>query len=140
MKIIKVYENKGSFSEEVEIKIFSSASEMSMFRYNEFQKLLILESGDLDFVAERAESFIKDGKYDDALIELANLKQALSNVKNGLAYTSMAFACLVSSVAGIACTDITADGLNATLLLLAKYNLSQGEIFEHVEDVKKKSV
>ena len=137
------------------IKVYSSAKEMSIARYTEFQKYLAKDASVEGMLSrlERSKAFIEEGKKDESLIELNNAILDLNTVLSGVNTLSMAFAVLVAEIGlkvplrtfGItyghttriqACTDITEDGLKETISLL---RLSYGEIQEEVETLKKKS-
>lgn len=139
-----------------DIKIFSSAKEMSIARYTEFQKYLAKEASTEGLLhkLERSKAFIEEGKKDESLVELGNAIFDLNTVLSGVNNLSMAFAVLVSEIGlkmplrafGItyahtthihACNDITESGLVHTISLL---RLSYGEVQDEVETLKKKSI
>lgn len=126
------------------IKIFSSAKELTIDRYTELQKQIIISAtiGDDAQSAissvEKLKDFIEDGKYEDSVIQCKNLLQSLKFATYRQSCTSAAFAVLVAEIDGVAATDITTDGLLFTIEKLKESGITQGELEESVEELKKK--
>ena len=126
----------------IEVKIFSSAAELSIKRYNTFQKYLIIESSvePLLVKLERSKAFIEEGKKDEGLIELKNSILCLNAVISGVGYYTYAFACLVAEIGNKPYSDITESGLDMVLDRLNEIEITYGEVVEVNETLKKKSL
>lgn len=129
----------------VEIKIYSTGKELEISRYTEFQKYIALESGlgsDLDSLKsrfQRIEAFIQEDKKQDALTEVKNALRTCSNAINYVSYYQLAFACLVAEIGGQPQTDCTESGLKTVLEKLGATGLTEQDLEDAVDDVKKKS-
>ena len=126
-----------------EIKIYSSAKEMPIGRYSDFQKYLIQDIGieGLFSILNRAKSFSQEGMNKECEIEIDNANKAILSLKDGLPITSYCFAVLVAEIGlkqPLICNDTTIEGLNHTISLLEKLNITQKEIEDAIEEVKKK--
>lgn len=128
----------------VVIKIYSSASECEMIRYKELQKYLILESciGDsfssLEQRLLKLKALIEEGKNRDAILETENAIRGILSVKNGVSYTSMAFACLVAEIGGQVAKDISYEGLQVLSEQIEGLQLTFEELSSALDEVKKK--
>jgi hypothetical protein len=129
----------------VEIKFYSSAKECSIDRYTEFQKYLLIESGigstceDISRRFQNIDLLITSEKYSEAKTENENAFYALNSVLNGISYTSVAFACLVACIGQEMATDLSEDGLFATAEKIKQSGLTQQDLEDYIDDVKKKS-
>ena|ERR1700761_5198603 len=129
----------------IEIKIYSSGSELPIDRYMQFQKYLILESSigsDVTKINERYQrisAFIQEGKLEDALRENENALIAIRTALSGVHYTSMAFACLCKEVGKECAEDISEEGLQRTVELIQASGITAGDLDSAVEEIKKKS-
>lgn len=130
--------------EKINVEFYSSEDELSILRYTKLQKYLALEAGvgsDIKAIStrcDRIDAFIEENKLNDAKEEVNNLKLACLSVVNGVGYYTLAFACLVATVGGQVADDLTESGLLTTVEKLHKLSLTQSEIKEIVDDVKKK--
>jgi hypothetical protein len=133
MKLIKT-------SNGTEIKIYSSSKELSITRYTEFQKYLVIEASTEALLVKikRSKAYVEEGKYPFALIELENSINCLNAVLNGVGIYTYAFCCLVAEIGGKTVLDTTEDGLQNTLRKLIELEVTIGDIEEVVDEVKKK--
>ena len=120
----------------VEIKIFSSAKEMSIGRYSDFQKYLT--TPDLQTSLLRIKAFNQEGKAEDIDIEVNNAIEALLNLQSGIGVYTLPFACIVAEISGKVANDTTIDGLNTIVEQLKALDITQYDIEMSVEELKKK--
>ena len=126
------------------VLVYSTAKEMPIARYNEFQKYLLIESGigasmeAVDTHYAKQVAYIASDKKDDAIKEAENTRHCIASILGGINYTSMAFAAMVSSIDGIPYDDISEEGIEKTVAILGTTGISQGEIEEAAEALKKK--
>lgn len=127
-----------------EIHIYSDENEMPIGRYNKYQKMLLIEAGvgstieAIDGHYTKQISYITTGNTTDAIKEAENTRHSLLSVMSGISYSSLAFACMTAKIDALPCEDITDDGLERTVTLLQNTDLTQGEVLEAIEDLKKK--
>lgn len=128
-----------------EIKLYSSAKEMPISRYIEFQKQVTIESGvgasieAINSRFSRIKAFLEEGQIDNAMLENENALQACFSALSGVSYYTLAFACLVAEIGGELRDDTTQAGLEATVAKLRATDVKQQEIEDAVEEIKKKS-
>ena len=122
---------------EGQVKIFSSAKEMPIGRYADFQKYLSANSDPVQGL-QRVKAFIQEGRNEDAITEIDNAIQASNEAKNSVGILSYPFAVLVAEISGKVVNDTTIDGLNRTVELLTEIGISQEDCDNAVEEVKKK--
>lgn len=128
----------------VKITFYASAKECPIDRYIEFQKYLIIESGigssisDVSLRYSKIKAFIEEGKLQDALIENENAFKCVNSALNGVSYMSIAFACLVATMGGEICEDLTEEGLQLVAEKIKTCGLTQQNLEDSIEDVKKK--
>lgn len=102
------------------VELYDSIDEMPMVRYHRYNQLMIIGSGEGTNLADikskiKAIRRLIDSKRDaDAKVELANLEMQFAMVAANIDVRSRAFACLVKSIDGKECADITSDGLRRT--------------------------
>lgn len=124
------------------IELFDSIDSLPVLRYHAFNKMLLIDAGvgsdlsDIDRRIERTARYIKAEEKENAIAEMQNLRQCLYLVLSGLNTEHLAFACLVKSVDGHPCDDLTTEGLKATLDKLAP--ATKKEISDSLAESKKK--
>jgi hypothetical protein len=126
-----------------EVKIYSSAKEMPIGRYADFQKYLVqnIDVRDLTSILSKATAFSQEGMNKECEIEIENANKAILSLQTGIPITSYCFAVLVAEIGlkqPLICNDTTIDGLNQTISELNKLGITQQEIEDAIEDVKKK--
>ena len=135
MKIIKTQSG-------VEVKIFSSAKDMPIGRYSIFQSYLVKNIGVESFLAflNRAKVFLQEGDFENAEVEINNSITGVLSLNNGIGLHTHCFAILVAEIDGKQARDTTDEGLGVVIEQLKALNITQAEIEDSVEEVKKKSI
>lgn len=123
------------------VKIYEDVDEMPIRRFQRFNKCLLYDTGigsdfsDVDVHMARIASYIpKDPAK--ALQELENMRNNLYYIVQGVSPRHMAFAALVAEVDGRPRDDLSDEGLNETLALLA--DVKHTVISRLAEAIKKK--
>ena len=124
------------------VKIYDSIEELPMKRFHKYNKMLLIDSGlgsdlsDFDRHISRAAAFLKEGKTEQAIIEMENMRQNIYNIQSGIDPKMLAFACLVAEIEGKAVTDISDDALRA---LAEEFgDITKKDLTDTMESVKKK--
>ena len=132
MKIIK--------SGDHEIKVFSSAREMPIGRYSDFQKYLSSRTGidGLNITLNKAKAYLQEGKLEDSEIEINNAITGVLSLQSGVDVLSYGFAIMVVEIDGKMANDTTIEGLNSTLEKLRDIQITQQDLEDSVIDLKKK--
>lgn len=122
------------------IKTFSSPKEMTIGRYSEFQKYLMLESGIESLVSSltKALAYSQEQKPEDCELEIQNSLNTINSVNDGVKVNSYPFAIFVTEINGEYFSDYTKEGLDLILEKLDKIGFSMAELVEEFEDLKKK--
>lgn len=122
------------------IKIFSSGKEMPIGRYSDFQKYLVqsIDINSLITTLNRSKAYCQEDRKEDCEIEIDNSIQAVLILNNGLSMQSYCFAILVAEIDGKQAKDTTIDGLDLIISQLNDIGLTQKDIEDSIEDVKKK--
>lgn len=125
-----------------DIEIWDSVEDMPIARWNKFQKYLMIEgsasidTSSIENHVRRAQLLIKEaGGAMRAAVELENILQSIAFSNSGVNPKSYAFACVVRSIDGELCDDISDDGLKHTIERLD--SISKREQDSVVETVKK---
>lgn len=127
------------------IRVFDSAKQMNIRRYNAWMKYVVKESeigGDLSDLEKRlsgAAKYIKEGMKEEAANEIENLVRLVWEFYQDQSPTQYAFACLVFSINGEECDDYSPSGLDEVLEKLDKVGLTQATLVEYNDGLKKKS-
>lgn len=104
----------------VEVEIYDSIDELPIARFHKYNKMLLIDAGigsdlaDFDRHAAKVAQYLKAGDTASAAKEVANMRQNVHMVQQGLSPRHLAFAALVKSVDGEPCDDISDDGLRRT--------------------------
>lgn len=142
MQEIKVSHNKQDHS----ILFFTTSEELPIKRYTKFQKYLLIESGVGSTINEIGTHFSKVFDYlvhkltDQALQETKNLYYNFYLLLNEINIPSFAFCCLIHSIDGVQLTDLTEDNLKKVIDHLNEIGVTQSEVIDKIEVVKKNSV
>ena len=100
-----------------DVEIYESIEELPITRWHKYQKYSLIESGigsdlaSVDAHIARAIAYFKKGEGDKASAELQNLRQAVYFVQNEENLRLLSCACLIKSVDGVPCDDLTEEGL-----------------------------
>lgn len=123
-------------------ELYDSIEELPVVRYHKYQKYLLIDSGigatieDFDKHIEKARRYCMTDDTANAQKELENLRQSVYMIQSELSPRHLAFACLVFSIDGKQCTDITDDGLRKIVENFS--NASIKDLTDCIESVKKK--
>lgn len=124
------------------VEMYDAIDELPIVRFHKYQKLLLIDAGigadiaALDQRIEKTRRFLMDGKPDKAQQELANLRQSVFFIQNGISPRHRAFAVLVKSIDGRECNDISDDALKQLTDTLN--DAPEKELTAQLEAVKKK--
>ena len=125
------------------VEMYDAIDELPIVRFHKYQKLLLIDAGigadiaALDQRIEKTRRFLMDGKPDKAQQELANLRQSVFFIQNGISPRHRAFAVLVKSIDGRECNDISDDALKQLTDTLN--DAPEKELTAQLEAVKKKN-
>ena len=127
------------------LELYTSSRETPIRRYHTLQKNLMIDSGigsSMDDVVKhysKIEQFISADKIPEAKVELSNLRMNLFAILQGYDTTAMSFACLIHSIDGQPCEDLSDEGLLKTIETLKDIGVTYAEIEKQLNDTKKKS-
>ena len=124
------------------VEMYDAIDEMPIVRFHKYQKMLLIDAGVGSDIAafdqrlEKTRRYLLSGKPEKAQAELANLRQGIFLIQNGISPKHRAFAVLVRKLDGKDCEDLSDDGLEKLLTQLQ--DASVGEIIAGIEASKKK--
>lgn len=124
------------------VKLYESIDELPIVRFHRYNRMLLVDAGigsdinDFDNHIERVVRYIKNGENDNAAKELDNLRQNVFMVMSEQSVEDLSFACLIVSIDGDPCEDISPDGLAKVVQRLG--GVSRKELTEQNQSVKKK--
>lgn len=127
------------------IEYYDSAETYPYKRGQKYYKFMAQDSeiGDkpLDLVKrlDRALVYNEASDKESVATELSNLRMAFNYMINEYSPIGAAAAISVKSIDGQRCDDVTTDGLEATLQKLSDIGLTEEDIRNQVETIKKKS-
>ena len=128
----------------VKVEIYETGEQMTMKRYNRFNKYLMIHNevgsdfGEFDSRLVKPIQFFKKGLKDEGVKALQNFRQMVYNSFMEYSPKGMALALLVHKIGDKVYNDITSKGLEAVLDKLEEIGFTQGQANETVSDVKKK--
>lgn len=124
------------------VEIYDAIDMLPIPRFHKYQKYLLVDSGvgsdiqAFDQRVEKARRFMMVGQTDKAIKEFENLRQCVFMIQSELSPRHLAFACLVKSIDGRECGDLSDDGLRG---VLDKFkDATEGELTDQLDSVKKK--
>lgn len=124
------------------VELYDGIDALPVLRFHAFNKMMLVDAGigsdlnDWDAHAERVIRFITSDDKENAVKELDNMRQNIYLVQSGVAPRHLAFAALVKSIDGVACDDLTTEGLKKIVEMLK--DATDKEITAQTEAVKKK--
>lgn len=124
------------------VELYDNIEELPVVRFHKYQKYLLVDSGigstieDFDKHIEKARRYCMMNDADNAQKELENLRQCVFMVQTGLSPRHLAFACLITSIDGTQCNDLTDDALRKIVEMLA--DTPNKELTDQLDSVKKK--
>lgn len=122
--------------------LYNSIDELPMERFHRYNKMLLVDAGvgsdisDFDTHIERVVRYIRKGDNENGAKELDNLRQNVYLIMSEQSASDMSFACLVRSIDGEVCNDISEEGLAAILKRLG--GVPRREMTDALQSVKKK--
>lgn len=124
------------------VRIYDSIDGLPMVRFHRYNRMLLVDAGigsdisDFDVHVERVVRYIKNKDNESAAKELDNLRQNVYMIMQGQSVRDLSFACLVESIDGEKCDDLSPDGLAKVLETLG--GATRKELTEAYQSVKKK--
>ena len=124
------------------VELYDTIEELPVTRFHKYQKRLLVDCGigstieDFDKHIEKARRFLMFNDPANAQKELENLRQCVFMVQAALSPQHLAFACLVVSIDGTKCEDLTDDSLKNVVDILADSPCD--ELTDQLRSVKKK--
>lgn len=125
-----------------DVRVYDSIDDLPMVRFHRYNRMLLVDAGigseigDFDNHIERVVRYIRKGDNDNAAKELDNLRQNVYMIMQGQSVKDMSFACLVESIDGVRCDDLSPEGLQKVLHMLG--GATRRELTEAFQSVKKK--
>lgn len=126
------------------VKLYDSPNSLSLERYRDFQKCIMIHSGvgsslaELDEKIKNVVTFISKDKKDFAIQELSNIRETYNYAMSGVNMSQLAFACLVHSIDGKIFDPVDGSDLEAMIAELSGLGLSQEEMSTTLFNLKKK--
>lgn len=124
------------------VRMYDAIDELPIARFHRYQRSLLVDAGvgsdisAFDQRIERARRFLMAGDNEKASRELDNLRQAVFLIQNEVDTKLLSFAALVSEIDGVACEDLSDEGLAKIRGMLE--DAPVGEMTARLEAVKKK--
>ena len=125
-----------------DVRVYDSIDDLPMVRFHRYNRMLLVDAGigseigDFDSHIERVVRYIRKGDNDNAAKELDNLRQNVYMIMQGQSVRDLSFACLVESIDGVRCDDLSPEGLQKVLHMLG--GATRRELTEAFQSVKKK--
>lgn len=125
-----------------EVRMYDAIDELPIARFHRYQRSLLVDAGvgsdisAFDQRIERARRFLMAGDNEKAGRELDNLRQAVFLIQNEVDTKLLSFAALVAEIDGVACEDLSDEGLAKIRGMLE--DAPVGEMTARLEAVKKK--
>lgn len=124
------------------VQVYDSIDELPIVRFHRYNKMLLVDAGvgsdisDFDSHIERVVRFIRNKDTDNAAKELDNLRQNVYLILQEQGVRDLSFACLVHSIDGEVCEDMSEQGLAEILHTLG--GAPRKDIAGSLDSVKKK--
>lgn len=123
------------------IKLYGSIKELPIIRYKLMQSYMLQDAGignTIDAIDQRLNNlilFASNGKTDEVVTEVANLRYAFFSMLNKIDYNSLSFACLITEIDGQERNDLTDAGLSSVVNEIS--SMPYDSMQEHWEQIKK---
>ena len=124
------------------VRLYDSIDELPMVRFHKYNRMLLVDAGigsditAFDGHIERVVCYIRKGDNENAAKELDNLRQNVFMIMTGQSVNDLSFACLVESIDGKACDDLSPEGLGKVVKVLG--GTPRKELADIYQSVKKK--
>lgn len=125
-----------------QVRIYDSIDELPIVRFHRYNRMLLVDAGigsdisDFDGHIERVVRYIRKGENENAAKELDNMRQNVYMIMTGQSVNDLSFACLVESIDGEQCDDISPEGLAKVVEMLG--GTPRKELADEYQSVKKK--
>ena len=125
-----------------QVRIYDSIDELPIVRFHRYNRMLLVDAGigsdisDFDGHIERVVRYIKKGDNENAAKELDNMRQNVYMIMSGQSVNDLSFACLVESIDGERCDDLSPEGLTKVVEMLG--GTPRKELADAYQSVKKK--
>jgi hypothetical protein len=125
------------------ITLYSSIKELPIELSKKFNSYLLQDCGigntveSVDDHLARLMVYVSEGKKDEMLEELKNLRYNLFSMIGNWDYESMSFGCLVKSVNGDPVTDYSSEGIITLMARLSDDGLNNETVQTVLDEVKK---
>lgn len=126
-----------------QVRIYDSIDELPIVRFHRYNRMLLVDAGigsdisDFDGHIERVVRYIRKGENENAAKELDNMRQNVYMIMTGQSVNDLSFACLVESIDGEQCDDISPEGLAKVVEMLG--GTPRKELADEYQSVKKKN-
>ena len=124
------------------VMLYESIEELPMVRFHKYNKMLLMDAGlgsdmsSFDAHIEKVVRYIRNGNTEDAAKEMENLRQNVYIMQTEQSPRNLSFACLVATIDGEPCGDLSDEGLER---VRAKLNdAKKKDITSVFSEVKKK--
>ena len=124
------------------VRLYDSIDSLPIERFHVYNRMLLVDGGigsdisDFDAHVEKVVRYIKNNDRENAAKEMENLRQNVYMVLEGQNVRHLSFACLVQSIDGRECSDLSTEGLKNVLEQLGGTPIH--DITTSTEEVKKK--
>ena len=124
------------------VRLYDSIDELPIVRFHKYNRMLLIDAGigsdisDFDAHIEKVVRWIRKGDNENAAKEMENMRQNIYMVMSEQSVRHLSFACLVESIDGKVCDDLSPDGLEAVLKQLG--GTAKKDITTESSEVKKK--
>ena len=124
------------------VEMYDAIEELPIVRFHKYQKLLLVDAGigadisAFDARLEKTRRFLMAGKPEQAQKELANMRQCVWLIQNGINPKIRAFAVLVTKIDGTAYDSMTDDVIETIMQQLNDAPIK--DVTDRLDSVKKK--
>lgn len=124
------------------VRLYDSIDSLPIERFHVYNRMLLVDGGigsdisDFDAHIEKVVRYIRKGDSENAAKEMENMRQNIYMVMEGQNVRHLSFACLVESIDGERCEDLSPEGLTAVLKKLGGTPIH--DITSSLDEVKKK--
>ena len=124
------------------VRIYDDIDELPMVRFHRYNHMVLVDAGigselsDFDSHIERVVRYIRKGENETAAKEMENLRQSVYMILSGQSVRDLSFACLVESIDGQPCNDLSQEGLTKVVELLG--GETRKKLADEYQSAKKK--
>ena len=125
------------------VRIYDDIDELPMVRFHRYNHMVLVDAGigselsDFDSHIERVVRYIRKGENETAAKEMENLRQSVYMILSGQSVRDLSFACLVESIDGQPCNDLSQEGLTKVVELLG--GETRKKLADEYQSAKKKN-